>query len=154
MDTLVFAEGTGAGYGTIVKGVVKKSPNYPELVGQRNVVITNFSKHPEIYVDFGSDWSTAAGRYQILYNTWNRYGGDKMDFSPRSQDIVLVRILKYRKMIEPLLSGDVKSAIHLGAPEWMSLPMSNGKSYKNQPVKKIDDVIKVYNQALSGYKNQ
>ena len=154
MDTLVFSEGTGAGYGTIVKGEVYKSPFYPELVGQRDVVITDFSRHPQIDVTWrkGKPTSDAAGRYQIRYATWKANGGDSLDFSPRSQDIVLVRLLKRRGMIEPLLYGQFREAIYAGVQEWASFPMRNGKSYYGQPVKPIGELEQAYNSALSKYK--
>ena len=154
LDVLVYSEGTGAGYGTIVKGVVKSAPFNPDLVGKTNVSITDFSKHPQILVSVtgtGKD-STAAGRYQFLYKTWKYYGGDAKDFSPRSQDLVAVYAFIKRKMVGSLLAGDVKKAINSGAPEWASLPMSNGKSYHGQPVKSIEDLIRVYNQALAIYR--
>ncbi len=50
LDLITYAEGTGADYGTVVRGEVYKSPFYPELVGQKDVVITNFSRHPQIDV--------------------------------------------------------------------------------------------------------
>lgn len=148
LDVIVYAEGTGNDYGKIANGVVKKSPYYPELIGQRNVRITNFSRHPEISVDYGPDWTTAAGRYQFLYKTWKDAGGDSYDFSPRSQDIIAVKLMLRRKMIEPLLKGNIRTAIHRGSPEWASLPMENGKSYHNQPVKKIEELEKIYNESI------
>ena len=154
MDTLVFSEGTGAGYGTIVRGEVYKSPFYPEFVGQRDVVIKNFSRHPQIDVIWrkGQPTSDAAGRYQIRYATWKGNGGDSMDFSEHSQDIMLIRLLKGRRMIEPLLYGQFREAIYAGAQEWASFPMRNGKSYYGQPVKPIGELEQAYNSALSKYK--
>jgi muramidase (phage lysozyme) len=153
LDVLVFSEGTGAGYGTIVKGVVIAAPFNSELIGKTNVSITDFSKHPQILVSVTGTGknSTAAGRYQFKYDTWKFYGGATMDFSPRSQDQLAVKAMISRGMIDLLFSGDVKKAINAGAPEWASLPMSNGKSYYNQPVKSMEDLLKVYNQSLSNY---
>lgn len=148
LDVIVYAEGTGNDYGKIANGIVKRSPFYPELIGQRNVRITNFSRHPQIYVDYGPDLTTAAGRYQFLYKTWKDIGGDNYDFSPRSQDIIAVKLMKRRRMIEPLLNGNPKTAIYRGSPEWASLPMENGKSYHDQPVKKLADLLVIYNEAL------
>ena len=148
LDVIVYAEGTGDDYGKIANGIVKKSPYYPELIGQKNVKITNFSRHPEISVDYGPKWTTAAGRYQFLYKTWKDVGGDNYDFSPRSQDIIAVKLMKRRKMIEPILKGNITEAINRGAPEWASFPMENGKSYHNQPVKKIEELLKIYNESI------
>jgi muramidase (phage lysozyme) len=154
LDVLVYSEGTSAGYGTIVKGLVKSAPFNPELVGKTNVIITDFSKHPQILVSVTGTGknSTAAGRYQFLYKTWRYYGGDTKDFSPRSQDLIAAYALIKRGMIDWLLMGDVKSAFNAGAPEWASLPLSNGKSYHNQPVKSIEELTRVYSQSLSNYR--
>ncbi len=153
LDVLVFSEGTGAGYGTIVRGVVLTAPFNPDLVGKTNVVISDFSRHPQILVSVTGTGlkSTAAGRYQFKYDTWKRFGGDAMDFSPRSQDLLAVKAMIYRGMIDLLLGGDIEKAINAGAPEWASLPMSNGQSYYKQPVKSMADLIGIYNQALSNY---
>jgi muramidase (phage lysozyme) len=153
LDVLVFSEGTGAGYGTIVRGVVLAAPFNPDLVGKTNVVITDFSKHPQILVSVTGTGlkSTAAGRYQFKYDTWKRFGGDAVDFSQRSQDLLAVKAMIYRGMIDLLLSGKIKEAINAGAPEWASLPMSNGQSYYKQPVKSMADLLSIYNQALSNY---
>lgn len=148
LNVIVFAEGTGDDYGKIANGTVVKSPYYPDLVGKRNVSITNFSRHPEITVDYGPNLTTAAGRYQFLYKTRKGAGGDSYDFSPRSQDIIAVKLMMRRKMIEPLLKGNVRLAINRGAPEWASFPMANGQSYHKQPVKNIEILERVYNESL------
>lgn len=151
LDTLVFSEGTAAGYGTIVRGTVVRAPYNPELIGQRNVVITDFTRHPEILVQVRPGLrSTAAGRYQFLLGTWRELG--LADFTPASQDLGAVMKMRQRNMITPLLNGDFRQAVHNGAPEWASLPTAQGGSYyRGQPARPIERLEQVYNEALARY---
>src|SRR5204863_7858620 len=53
LDTIAWSEGTSAdadgGYGRVVKGTVTNSKhNPPNLIGQQNVTITDFSHHPDL----------------------------------------------------------------------------------------------------------
>src|SRR5207237_1359261 len=55
LDTIAWSEGTSAdadgGYGRVVKGTVTNSKhNPPNLIGQQNVTITDFSHHPDLRV--------------------------------------------------------------------------------------------------------
>lgn len=94
LNLIVYAEGTGAGYGTIVKGKVEQAKYFPELVGQRDVTIQDFSRFPDIYVRWSPSkpLSSAAGRYQINHDTWIDFG--KGDFSPRSLSLNEIDIEK------------------------------------------------------------
>ena len=62
----------------------------------------DMSTHPNILIKKGKYSSTAAGAYQILYNTYNDFIKNKRiekynikDFSPVSQDEICLLILKY-----------------------------------------------------------
>lgn len=148
LDVIIYAEGTGAGYGTICFGEVMKAPHNPELIGKRNVTITDFSRHPNILVRLRSDappkdWSTAAGRYQFLYRTWQ--GLNMPDFTPRSQDIGVVKKMQERDMIEPLLKDDFAKAVRNGNREWASFP---GSPY-GQPTKTLAQLEEKYKAALA-----
>jgi muramidase (phage lysozyme) len=151
LDTLVFSEGTAAGYGTIVRGTVISAPYNPELVGQRNVIITDFTRHPEILVQVNASLrSTAAGRYQFLLGTWRELG--LPDFTPASQDLGAVMKMRQRNMITPLLNGDFRQAVYNGAREWASLPTPQGGShYRGQHARPIERLEQVYNEALARY---
>lgn len=153
LDVLAFTEGTGDNYGRIVYGTVIRAPHNPELVGQRNVVISDFSRHPNILVEVRPGLrSTAAGRYQFLKGTWDSLG--MPDFSPRSQDIAAVMLMQRRGMIEPLLRGDIRTAVFRGAPEWASLPTARGGSfYGGQPARSIEQIETRYRNALARQEN-
>lgn len=147
LDTIAFAEGTGSdpdnGYGRVANGTVVRAPNHPELLGQRNVTTTEFSKHPNILVKVNSTkWSTAAGRYQFLINTWNEL--KLPDFGRESQDIGGVKLLNRRGSLVPLLNDDFETAVLNSNKEWASFP---GSPY-GQPKKTMDQLKTFYNEAL------
>jgi spore coat assembly protein SafA len=151
LDTIGFAEGTGKNYGKLVNGTVISSKTNPSLVGQKNVSITDLSRHPDTLVRVAPGLnSTAAGRYQFLTSTWNGVAGrlGLKDFSARSQDLAAVQLMKDRGMIAPLLKGDVKGAIIKGAPEWASLPQANGQSAYGQGAKSFAALDQTYKTAL------
>ncbi|HVF55386.1 MAG TPA: peptidoglycan-binding protein [Pyrinomonadaceae bacterium] len=153
LDVLGFTEGTGDNYGRVVYGTVVRAPHNPELVGRRNVVVDDFSRHPNILVQVRPGLrSTAAGRYQFLKGTWDGLG--MSDFSPRSQDIAAVKLMQRRGMIEPLLRGDIRTAVFRGAPEWASLPTERGGSfYGGQPARTIREIETEYNSSLARQEN-
>lgn len=148
LEVLAFTEGTGNDYGKIVNGTVIEAPNHSELIGQRNISVTDLSQHPNILVQVNSKIkSTAAGRYQFLKNTWDGLG--MPDFSEQSQDIAAVKLMQRRKMIAPLLTSDLHTAVFRGAPEWASLPDENDKShYGGQPAKSIAQIDEKYKENL------
>ncbi len=148
LEVLAFTEGTGNNYGKVVNGTVISSPHFPALVGKKNVSVTDFSQHPDILVRVNSSInSTAAGRYQFLKGTWDGLG--MPDFQPKSQDIAAVKLMKRRKMIEPLLSDDLHEAVFRGAPEWASLPTQGGGSFfGGQPARTITEIETKYKNAL------
>jgi peptidoglycan hydrolase-like protein with peptidoglycan-binding domain/muramidase (phage lysozyme) len=157
LDVLGFAEGTGNNYGRVVFGTVlgpsnRNAPYNRSLVGRRNVVVDDFTRHPNLAVRWanGQPPSSAAGRYQFLYGTWQ--GLNMPDFSPHSQDIAAIKLMQRRGMIEPLLRGDFAGAIHRGAPEWASLPVSSGGSYYGgQGAKTLSSLRQTFNNSFERY---
>lgn len=72
--------------------------------------------------------STAAGAYQINKPTWNDVRQDKgdgfgylADFSPASQDIAAVRLLRKSGAVDQLMAGDFSGAVTLASGRWASL---------------------------------
>lgn len=154
LDTIAYAEGTrGNGdYNRVVNGRVigpydRNQPYENNLVGQRNVQVTDLTRHPNLLVQVNANLrSTAAGRYQFLSSTWR--GLNMPDFSARSQDLAAIKLMQRRGMIEPLLRGDFAAAIHRGAPEWASLPTASGGSYYGQGARTLSSLRNVYSTAL------
>lgn len=108
LDVVAWAE--GADYNTLFGG------------GSFN----DYSKHPNRSISAGNYTSTAAGRYQFLYNTWvgiaNKLG--LPDFSPQSQDIAAVELINQRGALSYLLSGDLVGTLQKLGCAWASLPYS------------------------------
>lgn len=150
LEVLVYAEGTGGEYGRIVFGVVEQAKYFPELIGQRDVTITNFSTHPEIYVRWkvGQPLSSAAGRYQFNVATWKDFG--RGDFSLRSQDLAAIRLMIHLGMADDLLQSNFRQVVYKGSRRWASFPKSEagGSNFPPQKAKSIADLERVYNQFL------
>lgn len=92
---------------------------------------SDFSTHPNVHVPFTDPrtgeqtYSTAAGKYQILYRTWKALTlipGAPQDFGPAAQDWFAVQLLKARGALAPLMDGDFDTALQKASPEWASLP--------------------------------
>ena len=135
LKTIRYAEGTNGdnGYGTRVGGAK----------------FNDFSKKPrqKVFIKSINDYSSAEGAYQFLDGTWdnisNRLG--LKDFSPQSQDEAAVGLIIQRGAMGDLLKGNFEQTINKLSPEWASLPKSDGKgTYKNQRVRNINDLAKVF----------
>jgi lysozyme len=70
--------------------------------------------------------STAAGAYQFLTGTWDEMAAkyDLVDFSPASQDVAAVGLIKRRGALADVLAGRFRAAIDKCNREWASLPGS------------------------------
>lgn len=85
------------------------------------LVFSDESTHP----GFGyRKQSTASGLYQINHACWTEHGVKAQgltDFSPRTQDLIAVETIRYRKALPDVLEGNLESAIDLlKAQEWVS----------------------------------
>lgn len=160
LDTLAWAEGTlkygnNNGYDVFFTG---------KLLSDYNL---NYLKHPNKSHSISTTASkkivsTACGRYQFLYKTWEELANTLglPDFSPESQDLAAVELLKRRKVYNSLEDGDIEEALDKKtyyngtkysnlALEWASFP--NGPWGQNN--RSREDIIEVYNARLEFYKN-
>lgn len=89
--------------------------------------------------------SSAAGAYQILRGTWDGLHAPLAlpDFSPRSQDIAAVELIRRRGALQYAMDGRFALAVDLIRKEWASMP---GAGY-GQPEKKLAALVGVYRQA-------
>lgn len=87
-----------------------------------------FKDHPRIGYTYptkaGSITSTAAGAYQFLSKTWDscQKALSLPDFSPRSQDLGCIFLLKQAGALSAIKAGDFKTAIEKTKRIWASLP--------------------------------
>jgi tape measure domain-containing protein len=138
LDVIAYAEGTA------------KMPNqgYNTLFGHGQ--FSSFADHPRQRIPFGSTSSSASGRYQIMDFTWNEEKAKLglKDFSPVSQDLVALSRILMRGGLDELLKGDIRGAINATRKEWASFP---GANYPGQGMKRMEDLLKVYDQSLRKY---
>jgi muramidase (phage lysozyme) len=111
----------------------------------------NFADHPRIAVTakLGGKpiTSTAAGAYQFLSRTWDECAKalELPDFSPASQDLAAVYLIRRRKALPDVLAGRIEEAIRLCNKEWASLP---GSPY-GQPTKTLAQALAYFNRYLA-----
>ncbi len=154
LDTIAWAEGTREKYNVMFSGKLFNSyTSHP--------VETN--EMPPGGISAGSYTSTAAGRYQFLYETFKglrTQGYFTTGFNSQEQDKAALDglIIKKRKLSEEELKSAVAAGNYVSvwdklAPEWASLPSSEkgGKSYYGQPVQKSSDLANVYQNCLQYY---
>jgi muramidase (phage lysozyme) len=90
----------------------------------------SFADHPRVAITAGLGknkyTSTAAGAYQFLSKTWDgcKAALDLPDFSPASQDVAAVYLIRGRKALPDVLAGRIEQAIIKCNKEWASLPDS------------------------------
>ena len=102
----------------------------------------DYSTHPNVRIPFNNpnkaanadgspnDYSTAAGAYQINHPTWlglKLVPGAPQDFSPASQDIFAVMLLKLKGALSLIVQGDFAGAIAAASATWASLPGSTAQ---------------------------
>ncbi len=122
---------------TFTEGTDRQKTPYNELFGFSN--FEGFDKHPEILIKSANYSSTAAGRYQILKATAKML---KMkDFTPESQDLAAIQLIKNAKAYDDVVVGNWEKAITKCNKIWASLP---GSPY-GQPTHKMPDAIKFLN---------
>lgn len=121
---------------------------YGGVAGKKNDKwkFTDFSSHPGA----GSDGkTTAAGMYQINRATWKEMG-EKMgltDFTPSTQDLLAVEILRTIGAIENIAAGDMESALSKASRRWAALPQGPGKAGRYpQPYMEYDDFVAAYKE--------
>ena len=83
-------------------------------------------QHPRMLHTFNGLSSTAAGAYQFISRTWDALVEQYHfpDFSPQSQDLAAVALIKGRGALDDIKAGDVSEAIRKCCEEWASLPYS------------------------------
>lgn len=116
-------------------------------------LFTSYADHPRTVVTAmlgGREIkSSAAGAYQIIKGTWDTLQITQHfpDFSPASQDLAAVELLRRRGALAYVIAGDIPAAINAARKEWASLP---GAGY-GQPERAISDLLAAYQNAGGMY---
>jgi len=109
----------------------------------RPYLFYDYSKHPRRYMQFSARiTSSAAGRYQFLYDTWLGLTKDTglTDFSPTTQDIMALKLADQRGAMPYINQGYIEEAVWRCRKIWASFP---GAGY-GQGEKKIDSLLMAY----------
>ena len=118
---------------------------YDVLVGGGR--FTSYSEHPRkmVWLPKYRIHSTAAGRYQFLWKTWNslRARLKLPDFGPVSQDRAAIELLRENGALADLKKGWVSSAVRRSRKTWASLPDA-GYGQRELP---LEALIAVYERA-------
>lgn len=121
-------------------------PDYNELFGY--VPFNNNGPHPDLCQKFSNTCTTAAGRYQFLYDTWQ----DSIDvlnipdfMSAPNQDQAALQRIDYRDALYDVDTGNIESAVSKLSYEWASMPPGR----YGQPIKSLDQVLDYYDARLS-----
>ena len=133
LDTIGWAEGTIQ--------IPNSDNGYKADIG--GSVFDDYSRHPNrpVWVNRIGKFSTAAGRYQIIYSLWQAYVvrlGLK-DFSPPYQDICALNALREINALDDIDAGRFDSAIIKCGQRWASLPGPLG-----QAIRTVDETRAYY----------
>lgn len=138
----------GLDYSTFYKGSrFYNLADHPVLTGEkRGIPLSSAMCIAAGFAD-GICVSTAAGGYQIIIPTWNDVRGmfpRLPDFTPASQDVAAVRILRKAGALTPLMAGDIETALRKASPKWASLPFSTAQ----QNPKSLQYALTKFNEGL------
>lgn len=118
LTAIAISEGTepigDRGYNVIVGSTVANPHLFP-----------SYADHPRLKIQLRSDlYSTAAGRYQILERYFDAYKAQLKlpDFSPRSQDLIAVQMIREQHALGDVTSGNFDEAVAKCSNIWASLP--------------------------------
>lgn len=120
---------------------------YGALKGRADVRwrFTDMSTHPGPGID---GRSTAAGMYQITRPTWQHHGAKLglRDFSPRTQDLIAVEILRSLGIIDAIKEGRIVEVMPKVARIWAALPKGPGQAnhYPPQRYVKFEKFVSTY----------
>jgi muramidase (phage lysozyme) len=125
LDTIATAEGTASAEGY-----------HSQYTGTK---FASFSDHPR-EMRCGRRYgqklcSDAAGRYQFLSTTWDRFAKkfSLTDFSPQNQDIVAIELIREKGALEDIEAGRLEPAVRKLAYIWPSFRRFGGSVESSMP---------------------
>ncbi|MEG4025766.1 glycoside hydrolase family 104 protein [Microcoleus sp. S13C4] len=125
LDTIATAEGTASpdGYRT-------------QYTGTKFVSFQDHPREMRCGRRYGQKLcSDAAGRYQFLSTTWDRFAKkfSISDFSPQNQDFVAVELIREKGALEDIEAGRLESAVRKLAYIWPSFRRYGGSVESSMP---------------------
>ena len=146
LNTIRYAEGTWAN---------GQQVGYRILFG--GSLFQSLDRHPNRVMRTARYASAAAGAYQFMPFTWdmvNRALG-MPDFGPESQDQAALFLVRHRGALHLADRGELSpDLVARLAPEWASFPTMAGRSFYGQPVKRLNDLRRFYEQNLAQLRNE
>lgn len=146
LNTIRYAEGTWAN---------GQEVGYRILFG--GSLFQSLDRHPNRVMRTARYTSAAAGAYQFMPFTWdmvNRALG-MPDFGPESQDQAALFLVRHRGALHLADRGELSpDLVARLAPEWASFPTLAGRSFYGQPVKRLNDLRRFYEQNLAQLRNE
>lgn len=128
LDMIAWAEGTAGigddGYDVLFGSTAQKPKLFKDYHDHPR--IRTYETHDNFIKNGKLDFTTAAGRYQIIKGMYD-IGRKRLglsDFSPASQDAIAVMLIKDKCRLALIDSGKIKEVITLISPIWASLPAS------------------------------
>lgn len=121
--------------------------DYNTIVG--GGTFNDFSRHPGIVgAHTSAGPSTAAGRYQITKQTYDRVAPKLgiTDFSPASQDQIAAHLIAENGAMPDVVAGNYPAAVKKLGGTWASLPSSP----YDQPKRTMDEFMSFPTAALMG----
>jgi len=143
LDALAFSE--------LGMGLLSVSNNgYNVIVGstpQAPILFDSYADHPRksVWIPRIKDYSTAAGRYQVLEKYFDAYKRTLSlpDFGPVSQDRIALQLIRECRALDDIDNGRFTSAIYKCRSRWASLP---GAGY-GQNERSVDSLVAAYLRA-------
>ena len=122
------------GYSEGTDRILASDNGYRALVGGKT--FNSYAHHPNIrvWIPKYQIYSTAAGRYQFIYKTWEGLQSKLglPDFSPESQDQGMVELVDEKGATKDFEAGRFDDGIAKIASVWASLP---GAGYGQREVR-------------------
>ncbi|MCP9933034.1 glycoside hydrolase family 104 protein [Cyanobium sp. Candia 9D4] len=141
LNTIRYAEGTWANGHEI---------GYRILFG--GSLFDSLERHPNRVMRTARYASAAAGAYQFMPFTWDMVTRalGVSDFGPESQDQAALFLVQRRGALHLADRGELTPDLAARlAPEWASFPTLAGRSFYGQPVKRLNDLRRFYEQNLA-----
>ena len=146
LNTIRYAEGTWANGHEI---------GYRILFG--GSLFDSLDRHPNRVMRTARYASAAAGAYQFMPFTWDMVTRalGMPDFRPESQDQAALFLVQRRGALHLADRGELTPDLAARlAPEWASFPTMAGRSFYGQPVKRLNDLRRFYEQNLAQLRNE